>query len=401
MISKEETGDNSIALSDDSVDTNEAFMEMLGLSAVSVESLNVVEEITGVCDDTISVTPSSTFSEVLLPTKCSRQHLPPSSCFAVVMDDVLTPRECQELINRTKSQFRYITEATHKAPDGSTYSVEIQNPNLHKLAAIDTTHSIHLDSESTKDEATLTMDKLYSTILSSLKSNPSFHSFARRTSCGEAQGLNPRIRILRYDSRDNDLFEPHFDATTRVPNSLDSSVMLKSLITVLVYLNDGDGEEFDGGETFYLDYHSSKSGTRGSFFEARAGSKEKVIPKAGRVCCFEHDLYHSGAPLEWGTKFVMRTDILFEDTCDRETSDKILEEGVVNEQSMLLSALCEKLDIPLEVSSILKEMDLLETTCISFLSPGATLMKCMLIDAGIDESIVSSLIEEVVKITNA
>jgi hypothetical protein len=397
MIAKEEKDDNSIALSDDdSVDTNEAFMEMLGFSTVSINSLNVVEEPAEVCTDIISVAPSSTFSNILLPTKCSRQHLPPSSCFAVVIDDVLTALECQDLINRTKSGFRYITEATHKSPDGTTYSVEIQNPNPHKLAAIDTSHGTHLHSDSKKDQTTLMMDKLYSTILSSLKSNSSFHSFVCRTKCGEAQALNPRMRILRYDSQDNDLFDPHFDATTRVPDSLDSSVMLKSLITVLVYLNDGDGEEFDGGETLYHDYHNSKTGIT---FETRDGSEVKVVPKVGRVCCFEHDLYHSGAPLEWGTKFVMRTDILFEDTS--ESSDIIFEECIVNEQSMLLSALCEKINISQKVSSILKEMEILHTTCESFLSPGVTLLKGMLIDAGIDKDIASSLIEEAVKVTNA
>ena len=84
-----------------------------------------------------------------------------------------------------------------------------------------------------------------------LHSAPWLTQFQQRTNCGPPLGLNPRLRVLQYDATDNDRFEPHFDATTHVGNQT-------SLITVLLYLNTGDGMDFEGGETLYLDSHISQ-----------------------------------------------------------------------------------------------------------------------------------------------
>ena len=70
----------------------------------------------------------------------------------------------------------------------------------------------------------------------------------------ESTCLNPRMRILKYDAKDDDRFDAHFDATTEIDveygdNQKDISKKMKSLITVLVYLNNGDGVDFVVGET--------------------------------------------------------------------------------------------------------------------------------------------------------
>ena len=56
---------------------------------------------------------------------------------------------------------------------------------------------------------------------------------------------------------------------------------------VLLYLNDGDGVDFAGGETCFLDA-AHPHGARNS---------AAVTPRAGCAVVFEHGLYHSGSPL--------------------------------------------------------------------------------------------------------
>jgi hypothetical protein len=108
--------------------------------------------------------------------------------------------------------------------------------------------------------------------------------------------------VLRYDADDDDVFDPHFDATTRADGRT-------SLLTVLLYLNDGGGRDFDGGETRFVDHSVSRSGGGGIGPRGRA---TEIAPEAGKAVLFEHDLFHSSAPLIFGTKYVLRTDVLFE-----------------------------------------------------------------------------------------
>jgi len=357
--------------------------------------------------------PPSKPTPIKLPKKASRYNYPPSSCLALVVDNVLSPSDCEKLIEiatASNNNFQYIKEATHKAPDGSCYTVQIQNPNPHKLAFVDTKHSPNLQFSSEMDYPTLLMGYLYNAISEALFSSqsqqqPNFGQFVSRKKCGMPKGLNPRMRILKYDANDNDRFEPHFDATTYFSPVIDSVVplnnqqqqrlgnksKLKSLITVLVYLNNGGGEDFDGGETLYLDY-DNYSTTPPSL--ASAGSHvERVIPKVGRIVLFEHDLFHAGAPLNRGTKYVMRTDILFEEDRDEERSKEIEKRDQrPATQLMLLCDVCEEIKLSTKGVKIMEEMGLFHISCESFISPGITCLKLMLIDGGMEESEVNDLI---------
>ena len=61
---------------------------------------------------------------------------------------------------------------------------------------------------------------------------------------------------------------------------------LRSLVTVLLYLNDGGGRAFRGGETAFLD------------FQDGATQPSLVEPRCGRAVIFEHALWHAGLPLK-------------------------------------------------------------------------------------------------------
>jgi prolyl 4-hydroxylase len=100
-----------------------------------------------------------------------------------------------------------------------------------------------------------------------------------RTHAG-AIGLNERFRLYRYTQ--GQAFRWHHDGSYR-RNDAEAS-----RLTLMVYLNQG----FDGGATEFDD-------------------GETVVPRAGTALVFTHGLRHQGAPVLSGTKYVLRSDVMF------------------------------------------------------------------------------------------
>lgn len=95
--------------------------------------------------------------------------------------------------------------------------------------------------------------------------------------------LNERLRCYRY--REGQRFEPHMDHWYR------PSDRQITLHTVLAYFND----DFTGGETAFQEQFD-----------------EVVVPRAGSVAIFQHKLRHEGRPVLSGTKYAMRSDVIYE-----------------------------------------------------------------------------------------
>ena len=104
-------------------------------------------------------------------------------------------------------------------------------------------------------------------------------------------GLNERFRYYRYGPGQK--FDWHFDGAFTRENG-DSSKL-----TFMVYLNGG----CVGGET--------------KFNLRRLGGVRDddevltVVPEAGTALVFRHDVLHTGAMVLEGTKYVMRTDVMY------------------------------------------------------------------------------------------
>eukprot|EP01083_Nonionella_stella_P193586 714812_1 len=98
--------------------------------------------------------------------------------------------------------------------------------------------------------------------------------------------FNERLRFLRYYK--GEFFAPHYDGTYVRENGEISK------LTFLLYLNDG----FKGGKTRFLQ----------NFME-----ENYHAPKicCGMVVMFQHDIYHEGAILEDGVKYIVRTDVMY------------------------------------------------------------------------------------------
>jgi predicted 2-oxoglutarate/Fe(II)-dependent dioxygenase YbiX len=105
------------------------------------------------------------------------------------------------------------------------------------------------------------------------------------------RGLNPRFRFCRY--RGGQRFCIHRDGAYA------QSPEVRSRLTCMLYLNDSG--EFSGGATRYYAERSEGSGLLGV-----------VRPEAGTLIVFDHELWHDGEAVTSGTKYVMRTDVLYE-----------------------------------------------------------------------------------------
>lgn len=96
-----------------------------------------------------------------------------------------------------------------------------------------------------------------------------------------AVSLNERFRAYRYAPGQR--FAPHHDGAFR------RNEREVSEITVIVYLN----EEFEGGETNFLDLELS------------------VKPKRGMALLFAHPMLHEGCVVTSGRKYALRTDVMY------------------------------------------------------------------------------------------
>ena len=106
---------------------------------------------------------------------------------------------------------------------------------------------------------------------------------------------------------------PHQDIQyTRGPE-FGSKAGEASYITVQLYLND----KFKGGSTRFLSGSVKNPGTR--YYD--------VKPKVGSVLIFDHDILHEGSEVKNGTKYSVRTDIMYTST------DRIQQQEGMGQQS--------------------------------------------------------------------
>lgn len=95
-------------------------------------------------------------------------------------------------------------------------------------------------------------------------------------------GLYQPLRIYRYEAGEH--FGLHHDQSYQDPSGR------RSLLTFMVYLNEG----FSGGETAFPE------------------QGQVITPRTGTALLFQHMLLHAGERVTSGTKYALRTDVLFE-----------------------------------------------------------------------------------------
>lgn len=105
-----------------------------------------------------------------------------------------------------------------------------------------------------------------------------------------ACGLNERFRFYRYDPGQQ--FDWHFDGPFQRSGTETSD------LTFMVYLNAG----FGGGQTEFNFELSS---------DLDADPVTAVVPEAGMALVFKHAVFHRGAPVTTGRKYVLRSDVMY------------------------------------------------------------------------------------------
>jgi|TARA_B110000003_G_C16616684_1_gene521549 hypothetical protein len=103
----------------------------------------------------------------------------------------------------------------------------------------------------------------------------------------DAVGLNPNIRVYRYRAREH--FGAHVDERV-------TALGRRSKYTALFYLS----EDVEGGSTI--------------FYDEVGEERCRVRPKIGRALYFRHGAdmpEHEGEEVREGTKYVLRSDVLF------------------------------------------------------------------------------------------
>lgn len=104
-------------------------------------------------------------------------------------------------------------------------------------------------------------------------------------------GVNDHIRFLRYVP--GEYFKPHTDGN-RTQSATEAKPACESFLTMVLYLNEG----FEGGSTRF---HAMRGGE----------GVLDVAPRVGDLLVFDHQLYHEGAELVSGVKYILRTDVMF------------------------------------------------------------------------------------------
>ncbi|KAB8239635.1 uncharacterized protein BDW43DRAFT_258737 [Aspergillus alliaceus] len=240
-----------------------------------------------------------------------------SNLFAAVIDDLLTEEECNELIR--------LAEASTFTPDSTTPVWEramINIGNGKQALATDTRNCgriIYDAPELAEKLLNRLRPFLQEMRIVRVEDKPLVTGLAGRYKTYGMTRLNERLRFLKYEGGEH--FKPHWDGQYTTPDRKEGS-----FYTVQFYLN-GDGEqdlkelereekkvEMGQGDV-NLDVGGKLLGGATSFIP-RYEEKERqlrVFPKTGSVLVFQqNNLLHSGDSVFRGTKYTLRTDIMYE-----------------------------------------------------------------------------------------
>lgn len=95
----------------------------------------------------------------------------------------------------------------------------------------------------------------------------------------EALSLNEQFRFYKYEAGQR--FKKHIDGRFK------RNEYEESRITFMIYLN----EDFEGGETIF--------------------ENVTIKPVTGMALCFIHEQKHEGSPVLLGTKYALRSDVMY------------------------------------------------------------------------------------------
>jgi hypothetical protein len=212
-----------------------------------------------------------------------------SKRFCIVLDNILTPQECSNLISLSE-RVGYSGAQVNVGGGRQELMTDVRNNDRSIIDNPEITEQIW-------QRVLIALRNKNQDILNDLIRSP--WVAARRGQPGmtcHAVGLNERMRFLRYDP--DTYFVSHCDGSyVRGPEAGEERRGETSNVTFQLYLNEG----FGGGATRFLSMDSSMVDTH----------HYDVIPKTGSVLLFQHNCFHEGSMVTSGRKYAVRTDVMY------------------------------------------------------------------------------------------
>jgi hypothetical protein len=263
------------------------------------------------------------------------QHIPPQNCqrpntlhtplLLETSPNLLSEAQCSYIIHnlgyRTSNDGgktygpTYVKSARSVIHDSPTFnhsniSIDLRTPNPHKVCVF------------TSDLVLTWMERA----LQAAGLDPILHSWVQHNynipsndQNHKIYRLHPRLRMLQYDAHENDIFPPHYDATTTWKDP-HSGTIWESQLTVLLYLTSSSSSTnmtpvTPSGHTQnskdVMQHPGEGGATRFQSILDPTHHHWDYTPQQGTILLFTHELYHSSQPLTRGIKLVLRTDVLF------------------------------------------------------------------------------------------
>lgn len=246
--------------------------------------------------------------------------------YAVVLDHVLSPSECTQLIALAESSVREEDRQPEESGGSSAWKPALVNVGAgHEALLTEYRNSDRIiwDTQEVVDRLWARLDAQVPELRAQIGTfaNGAFMgAFRPRKKKGavderpntifwDFERVNRRLRFLRYGP--GQFFRPHCDGAYSEQGA-DGSV-LRTHFTLHLYLNDskqevGESADLVGGATSFLSGDEKK--------------KVDVDPKAGRVLIFQHaGLYHAGDDVKEGVKYTVRTDLLYKMRTEEEEEE--------------------------------------------------------------------------------
>lgn len=174
------------------------------------------------------------------------------------IDDIFKKKECEDLIKISEKR-GYKTASLYTDSDGKEHIEEDFRKS--KRCIID------------NEDFAKRLEKIIYKYIPKVYNNKKYHS------------INPRFRFLKYN--EGGYFARHSDSYYKTNTTI-------SQITILIYLND----DYEGA---YTTFYSSPYDKDGIILK----------PKKGMVCLMDQDIGHSVPELKSGTKYVIRTELMY------------------------------------------------------------------------------------------
>lgn len=214
------------------------------------------------------------------------------SCIALVLDNVLSPEECKEMLRLVEASVPVGEDGNaspwKKALVSLGLGLEAPAPGYRESWRIiwdEQTVANRVWDRCLQVEG---LRELLATVEDHNTRYPGTWWFSRP---------NDRLRFLKYTQ--GQYFMPHTDGPYWYT---EGEVEFMTQYTVHLYLND----------SVDVNPESDLVGGTTAFLSRDKETRLDLAPRAGSVLIFQHDkLYHEGAEVHQGTKYTMRTDLLY------------------------------------------------------------------------------------------